>query len=201
VPVKARRTAPWSSTDRGLTPRSRRGPTASHQARPAGLRIIRRAGLASSRRSRLNSNVRPRIAASVYCLNTARPSGLASQTPPRRAACHKPPRSPCPLWPARFSDESPHFCRHGLVATVASASRDPSSLARLVIALRAHGARKAMLRMRMRMAPCALPSAGRPNPSVNARPNGVALGPRGALVHHAPRGPSATPSVPRYLKR
>lgn len=41
-----------------LTPRSRRGPTASHQAREAALVIIRLAGLASCRRPRLTSNVR-----------------------------------------------------------------------------------------------------------------------------------------------
>ena len=41
----------------------------------------------------------------------------------------------------------------------------------------------------------------RPNPSVEARPNGIALGPRGAFVHHAPRGPSAMPSAPPHLKR
>ena len=44
-----------------LTPRSRRGPTASHQARPAGLRIIRWAGLAPRRRPHLTSNVRRRL--------------------------------------------------------------------------------------------------------------------------------------------
>jgi hypothetical protein len=40
-----------------------------------------------------------------------------------------------------------------------------------------------------------------PNPPFEARPNGVALGPRGALVHDAPRGPSTTPSVPPQLER
>ena len=47
----------------GLTLRSRRGPTASHQARQRALFIIPPSGLASCRRSRLNSNVRPRIPA------------------------------------------------------------------------------------------------------------------------------------------
>lgn len=36
-----------------------------------------------------------------------------------------------------------------------------------------------------------------PNPSVEARPNGI--GPRGAEVHHAPRGPM--PWVPPHLAR
>ena len=45
---------------RGLTPRSRRGPTASRQARLRVRVIIPPPGLASYRRSRLNSNVRRR---------------------------------------------------------------------------------------------------------------------------------------------
>ena len=47
----------------------------------------------------------------------------------------------------------------------------------------------------------ALHGPSRPNPSVNARPNGRPPGPRGALVYPAPRGPGALPSVPRYLER
>jgi uncharacterized protein (TIGR00369 family) len=35
-----------------------------------------------------------------------------------------------------------------------------------------------------------------PNPSLKRSTNGVALGPRGALVHHAPHGPSTTPPAP-----
>jgi len=46
-----------------------------------------------------------------------------------------------------------------------------------------------------------VPPNARPNRSFEARPNGVALGPRGALVHHAPRGPSTTPLVPPQLER
>ena len=41
----------------------------------------------------------------------------------------------------------------------------------------------------------------RPNPSVNARPNGLAPGPRSRVVHHRLRGPGTNPSVPRYLER
>jgi hypothetical protein len=47
-----------ASAQCGLTLRSRRGPTASRQAREAVGHIIRLAGLASCRRSRLTSNVR-----------------------------------------------------------------------------------------------------------------------------------------------
>jgi hypothetical protein len=49
--------------------------------------------------------------------------------------------------------------------------------------------------------PCAGAAMALPNPSLEARPNGIALGPRGALVHDAPRGPSATPPVPPQLER
>ena len=35
-----------------------------------------------------------------------------------------------------------------------------------------------------------------PNPSFKRRATGVALGPRGSVVHHPPRGPSATPVSP-----
>jgi hypothetical protein len=48
---------PCLRSRRRLTWRSRRGPTASHQARPAGLRIIRRAGLAPCRWPRLSSTL------------------------------------------------------------------------------------------------------------------------------------------------
>ena len=41
----------------------------------------------------------------------------------------------------------------------------------------------------------------RSNPSVEARPNGVAPGPRGAQAYHAPRGPGAMPSAPPHLER
>ena len=43
--------------------------------------------------------------------------------------------------------------------------------------------------------------APRPNPSSEARPNGIAPGPRGAEEYHAPRGPGAIPLVPPQLKR
>jgi hypothetical protein len=53
---------------RCLTPRSRRGPTAGHQARSGGTRyIFASPGLAPHRRPRLSSNVRPRSHACVVC--------------------------------------------------------------------------------------------------------------------------------------
>ena len=41
----------------------------------------------------------------------------------------------------------------------------------------------------------------RPNPSVEARPNGVAPGPRSGKAYHPLRGPGATPLVPPHLER
>jgi len=41
----------------------------------------------------------------------------------------------------------------------------------------------------------------RPNPSFEARPNGVAPGPRSRKAYHRPRGPGATPLVPPQLER
>ena len=57
---------------RGLTGRSRRGPTALHQARDAPRHIMRVAGLAQCRWSRLTSNVRPhrRTTAEHVCRQT-----------------------------------------------------------------------------------------------------------------------------------
>ena len=40
-----------------------------------------------------------------------------------------------------------------------------------------------------------------PNPSVKRRANGMALGPRAAVLHHPSRGPSTTPPSPAYLER
>ena len=65
--VISSRTLPWRSSRRqfqvghecGLTLRSRRGPTARHQAREAVGHIIGLAGLAPRRWPRLTSNVRP----------------------------------------------------------------------------------------------------------------------------------------------
>mgnify|MGYP006977283033 CR=1 FL=1 len=41
----------------------------------------------------------------------------------------------------------------------------------------------------------------RPNPSLQPTVTGMALGPRSALVHHAPRGPSAMPLPAAELER
>ena len=75
------------------------------------------------------------------------------------------------------------------------------SFAAKTLALRAHGARKGVLRRQFGSAPCALRIAGRPNPSFEARPNGKPPGPPAAFVYHAAVGPGVLPSVPPQLKR
>jgi len=45
------------------------------------------------------------------------------------------------------------------------------------------------------------PQAVLPNPSLEPTHTGMALGPPGAMVHHPPRGPSATPARSAQLKR
>jgi hypothetical protein len=40
-----------------------------------------------------------------------------------------------------------------------------------------------------------------PNPSLQPTVTGMALGPRSAVVHHAPRGPSAMPLPAAELER
>ena len=75
-----------------LTPRSRRGPTASHQARRPRWFILRPSGLASCRRSRLNSNVRRHEVA--YAARSGRKLRETAESP-------RPPRlqgRPCGLY-------------------------------------------------------------------------------------------------------
>jgi hypothetical protein len=42
---------------------------------------------------------------------------------------------------------------------------------------------------------------GAPNPSLERTSTGKALGPRGVVFHHPPRGPSASPVPAAQLKR
>lgn len=44
-------------------------------------------------------------------------------------------------------------------------------------------------------------NAVRPNPSLEWTCTGMAVGPRGVVVHHPPRGPTATPAPAPQLKR
>ena len=186
---------------RGLTPRSRRGPTAKHQARLRALSIIPPPGLALHRRSRLTLNVRPCLVAPVHFVFTARPSGLALRTQPHRAS-GQPLKSFLSVVPCTgFGRDCACLQPRSVGRTRLHDVRTFFSHGAVLIALRAHGARTALLRTCPVNAPCTLPLAGRPNTSVNARPNGLAPGPRSRVVHHRRRGPGANPSVPRYLER
>ena len=71
---------------RGLTPRSRRGPTSKRQARAAAQAIIRSAGLAFCCRSRLSSNVRP-VKSLVHTAST-RLAQVGSPRKLHRASAH-----------------------------------------------------------------------------------------------------------------
>ena len=187
----------------GLTPRSRRGPTANRQARLQVRYIILPPGLALYRRSRLNSNVRPRLEPVLHRLITARPSGLASQAPPRRAAQRRPLNSllfvvASSALGRTASPHTPPSVRHGRKRFAGSTF----FLVAIVNALRAHGARKAVLRARRALAPCALPLAGEPNPSVKRTLSGMPPGPgRRYAVHCRQPGPGVMPLRSAYLKR
>jgi hypothetical protein len=86
----------------------------------------------------------------------------------------------------------------------------PSATARRPASLRGALQAKSTFSSRNRAHCCAMPQAmhtvhraqeARPNPSFEPTPNGIALGPRGALLHHAPRGPSTMPPVAAQLQR
>ena len=192
-----------STAQRGLTPRSRRGPTASHQARRLALFIIQPSGLASCRRSRLNSNVRPRLEPMVHGLITARPSGLASETRPCRAAWHRPAKC---TFVSQVQLNLRSYVPHPQLQAVRCGNKRFAgsffSFAAKTHTLRTHGARKGVLRVYLGGAPCALRIVGGPNPSFEARPNGKPPGPgQWHTVHFYWPGPGVSPSVPPQLKR
>ncbi len=55
--------------------------------------------------------------------------------------------------------------------------------------------------LRVKIANSGCSSDGRPNPSLEGTSTGKPLGPRGGVVHHPPRGPSASPLPAPQLKR
>jgi hypothetical protein len=170
-------------------------------ARDAVWFIIGLAGQAPHRRARVTSNVRP--AWGRWCPSSSR---LAQVGSPHERHCSAlrlgPLRSLLSVVACTVSGRDCACLQSQAVGCVHLHDvRTIFSHGAVLFALRAHGARTALLRLRCLGAPCTLPPAGRPNPSVEARPNGVALGPPAALVHHAPVGPSATPLVPPHLER
>jgi hypothetical protein len=77
----------YQAEDRGLTLRSRRGPTAGHQARRLARLIIQPPGPASHRRPRLTSNVRHRIHAPLPFMHTQTAEYNAAQSPEDQETC------------------------------------------------------------------------------------------------------------------
>jgi len=87
------------------------------------------------------------------------------------------------------------------VVAAPGSGRNPNAL--LVAVERHTGDGRRLRRLQSQSNPIQVwgsPASG-PNPSVKRSANGVAQGPRSALVYAAPRGPCATPSAPAYLER
>ena len=227
---------------RGLTLRSRRGPTALHQAREAPRHIMRLAGLAQHRWSRLNSNVRPREIRRAVLQQNQRLSAWTEQ--PRRGGSagdrapyystrygrsvqrdRKAPRQKARgrnnAAPGCESDDWEPPCYIGTprcvgghrlqsvrwVASGTGASADSQGSRRLECWPR-HRRRRGVGRRRGGAPETtkasqvqAVARRARPNPSSEARPNGIAPGPRGTKAYHVLRGPGAMPLVPPQLER
>ena len=221
-----RTTLRGSAPHRGLTPRSTRGPTAWHQAREAVWCIIGFAGLAPIRRSRVTSTVRPRKprvaglrAWARFCafpLASSRlgVSYLSSMNPTARPRLLLFVPRASPLISPRHSRRAlPSGTGASLrVAILArqrqGSARECSWCMRLEAPRVRSSLRGACCRQLRARTQCLgsrnvtrTGAAPRPNPSVNARPNGLAPGPRSRVVHLRPRGPGTNPSVPRYLER
>jgi len=186
-----------------LTLRSRRGPTAWHQAREAVAHIIGLAGLAPHRRSRLTSNVRHQMERPLHFVVGSAALARRALQQPRvvRALFHHPSlkreRSATALAQVVPAGGQLHVlgawcCRSQSVRWRAALRR---ALQVATTPRRSAVGKAVPLSREERLQ--ALQATLLPNPSVKARPNGI--GPRGAFAYPAPRGP--IPSVPPYLKR
>ena len=200
----------WQS-GRCLTLRSTRAPTAG-RACPAWATslILPASSCPASRRARVNSNVRPGREMHPSILNTARPRGLACQTPPRcrctQGICFSQ-RHEQPLMLM-----SRHHRTGGLLPTERTqVHRSASFVVEALLLARshhlrsAHGQRHEHLRSCLRplhRAGHALRSGSRPNRSVKASPNSYACKARLGQIHHRPcRALHAPLSGPPYLQR
>jgi hypothetical protein len=120
------------------------------------------------------------MATLAHFVITARPSGLASRTPQQCASA--PPLNTllsvvaCTISGRAFACLQPQSDGRVRLHDV----RTIFSHGAFLVALRAHGARTALLRLRCLCAPCTLPPAGRPNSSVNTRPSG-GVSPTGSM--------------------
>ena len=175
---------------RGLTPRSRRGPTAKHRARLPALSIIRPAGPALRRRPRLTSNVRRRLRTQCFRAR-AQSVALAVATAHEDASLRR--RAAAASWPA--------IARFGLVQR----GRAPQRSALSPRGFGASPVRVACLRrsavLRLGAPTASAPFTMPPNPSVEARPNGGPPGPPPGCAYHPSGGPGVPPSAPPHLER
>ena len=169
-----------------LTLRSRRGPTACHQAREAVGHIIGLAGLAPHRRSRLTSNVRRRLLSQLSNALRALPASL-------RMAAHWH-ALPSPVPQERLT---PSPSTNASITVVCAIERRAQPLSAALLRLRAGVVSTSTVAVNL----FRFVVGATPNQSVNATAIGVPPGPRGVQHYHPPRGPVATPLSARYLKR
>ena len=200
-----------------LTPRSRRGPTASQPSPVASRFIIRHAARLSRRRPRLTSNVRPPK------MHPAR-FGRVSEFPN--------PRFGKARWNSTKEEDRPHSTAQ--MAKLVSRNTSPTSKLRCTFPVPPcswQGTPTSRHPLRAKARPCGVararslksaqhcfglvpkvsvartaieavgPPARWPNPSVKRSANGGPPSPRGALVYPAPRGLGVPPSAPAYLER
>ena len=246
--------------ERRLTPRSRRGPTASRPARLQVVRIILPAGRPPRRRPRLTSNVRPRRNARVLVaalrtqpVSLARFGGAAKTVGKAQALVSCGTRGICSLHAAAVDlaasgpvrDARRSFERKGqllwsgpahVVGVSALRSRSLASLARRFtprwaavgcstsrlrrLVLR-HSSRSGKVNSQAAWRHLRQPRSGlhqrhqllrirqclfqrpdpRPNPSVEARPNGKAGQPAPGCAYHPSAGWPTSPSAPPHLER
>jgi hypothetical protein len=185
---------------------------------------MRLAGLAFCRRSRLNSNVRPRrknIAVNPLASATQQKTEHPSAPQVCRAVLHF---GLCGTLHERSfvsrGGQSSRFtplARRRAGALLGGVLQAPPSRCRRQFRkgrLAARSRRRclgtvaaggsgavSLVRARCRTVGSGCHRPTRPNPSFEPTPNGIALGPRGALVHRAPRGPSTMPPVAAQLQR
>jgi hypothetical protein len=179
--------------------------------------MFRLAAQAQCRRSRLNSNVRPRIQTMrppVRFGSAAAHAAPAAHHLPRRR--HRWRRSRVhPVFATvralQYAPEAQAATRHHTRLRAARLPRSarsgkaapaPATSAHEVNCFPSAGpAGVQVRRFPSRTVRSSSHRPTRPNPSFEPTPNGIALGPRGALVHHAPRGPSTIPPVAAQLQR
>ena len=196
---------------RGLTPRSRRGPTASLQARRSALLTIRPSGLAPRRWSRLTSNVRQRRNPVQFASRV----GACRREPNRhKAVLPRATASSLEIWPVCLLD-----CPHCVDSSRFQLARGAAGSTESSVQFGAGGLNTWRTTFRLRVAannfrsPTGIAASqylsrrgsectALPNPSVKRRANGAPPSPGHRYAVHSPwPGPGGTPSSPAYLER